>query len=59
MALLEFWLVNWVDVDYINSAIYNPLVGSSYIQLPEELRHSRKSLINIQNKDKFTLDMYT
>ena len=27
------------------------LVGSSYIKLPEELRNSRKDIINIQNQD--------
>ena len=28
-----------------------PLAGSSYLQLPQKLRNSKKSLINIQNKD--------
>ena len=29
----------------------NPLAGSSYINLPTELDHARKGLINIQNTD--------
>ena len=29
-----------------------PLAGCSYLQLPQKLRNSKKSLINIQNKDK-------
>ena len=30
---------------------YKPLSSSSYIKLSEELNHSRKGLINIQNTD--------
>ena len=30
---------------------YRPLTGSSYIDLPVELRNPRKGLINIKNKD--------
>ena len=45
------WINESIDVEYINISIYNPLVGRSYIQLPEELRNSRKGPINIQNKD--------
>ena len=30
---------------------YKPLSGSSYINWPKELNHSRKSLTNIQNGD--------
>ena len=29
----------------------NPLIGSTYTELPNELKHSRKGLINIQNDD--------
>lgn len=30
---------------------YNPLNGSSYIELPTELRNSSKGLINLKNQD--------
>ena len=30
---------------------YNPLAGSGFIKLPNELDHPRKRLINIQNVD--------
>ena len=30
---------------------YTPLAGSSYIELPEELRNSKKGLINLKNED--------
>ena len=32
-------------------ANYDPLAGSSYIQLPPELNNPKKGLINIKNKD--------
>ena len=31
----------------INISNYNPLAGTSYIKIPIQLDHSRKSLINI------------
>ena len=36
---------------YINIAKYVPLRGNSYLHLPEELRNSKKRLINIKNED--------
>ena len=36
---------------YINVTNYEPLSGSSYIPLPKILNNSKKSLINIKNKD--------
>lgn len=44
------WINELIDGGYINSSIDSPLVGSSYTQFPEELKHSIKGLINIQNK---------
>ena len=45
------WIISSVDNLYINIIKYEPLKGSSYIELPKELRNSSKGLINIQNKD--------
>ena len=45
------WVISSVDNLYINIVKYEPLKGSSYIELPIELRNSAKGLINIQNKD--------
>ena len=45
------WTIQSIENHYINIAIYNPLKGSSYIELPKELRHSAKGLINMKNKD--------
>ena len=45
------WLVRSVDNHYLNIVLYNQSRGSSYIQLPPELRNGRKGLINLKNKD--------
>ena len=45
------WTVESVDNHYINVVKYEPMKGSSYIELPQELRHSSKGLINIKNED--------
>ena len=45
------WTIKSVDGHYINLTKYKPLKGSSYIELPTELRNSAKGLINLQNKD--------
>ena len=45
------WIVESIESQYINISTYRPLSGSSYIDLPIELNHSRKGLIIIKNKD--------
>jgi len=45
------WVINIIDNRYINIVKYNPLKGSSYINLPKELGNSAKGLINIKNQD--------
>ena len=45
------WAVNSIDSHYINVTTYKSLHGSSYIELPTELRNPKKGLINIKNKD--------
>ena len=42
----------WYMSQYINISTYRPLSGSSYMDLPIELKSPRKGLINIKNKDK-------
>ena len=45
-------LLNQLSLNtYINIATYRPLSGSSYINLPAELRSPKKGLINVKNKD--------
>ena len=45
------WNVESIESPYINISTYRPLSGSSYVDLPVELRSPRKGLINIRNKD--------
>lgn len=45
------WIIDHIEGHYLNVYKCNPLEGNSYIPLPEELRHHRKGLVNIQNKD--------
>ena len=45
------WTIQSVDNHHLNVVKYQPLKGSSYIELPEELRNSGKGLINMKNKD--------
>ena len=45
------WNVESIESQYINISFYRPLLGSSYIDLPTELRIPRKGLINIKSKD--------
>ena len=46
------WIVESIESQYINISTYWPLAGSSYMDLPAELRRPKKGLINIKNKDK-------
>ena len=45
------WVIDRIDNHYINITTYQPLQGSSHIELPIELQNSAKGLINIKNKD--------
>ena len=45
------WTIESVDNHYLNIVQYQPMKGSSYIELPQELKHHRKGLINMKNKD--------
>ena len=45
------WTIEEIQSHFVNIVKYLPLRGSSYVQLPKELRHHKKGLINLQNKD--------
>ena len=47
------WIIELIESEsqYINISTYRPLVGSSYIDLPIELKHPNKGLINIKKND--------
>ena len=43
------WIIESIESQYITISTHRPLVGSSYIDLPIELKHPKKGLINIKN----------
>ena len=45
------WTIESVDNHYLNIVQYEPMKGSSYIELPQDLKHHRKGLINLKNND--------
>ena len=45
------WVIDRIDSHCINVTKYQPLNGSSYIELPIEFQNPAKGLINIKNKD--------
>ena len=46
------WIIEFIESQYINISTYGPLSGSSYMDLPIELKSPRKGLTEIKNKDK-------
>ena len=45
------WNVESIESQYINISTYRPSIGSSYMDLPIELKSPRKGLINNKNKE--------
>ena len=45
------WTIESVNNHYLNIVQYQPMNGSSYIKLPEELNNPKKGLINLKNND--------
>ena len=45
------WTIESVNNHYLNIVQYQPMKGSSYIKLPEELNNPKKGLINLKNND--------
>ena len=45
------WVIDRIDSHYLYVTLYKPLNGSSYIELPTELRNSKKGLINMKNEN--------
>ena len=45
------WILESIESQYINISTYRPLLGTSYIKLPVELRNPKKGLINIKNNN--------
>ena len=45
------WVIESIASQYINISTHRPLAGTSYIDLPIELKHPRKGLINIKDNN--------
>jgi hypothetical protein len=45
------WIILNIESHYVNIAMYKPLAGSSYVELPEDISNSKCGLINIRNDD--------
>ena len=45
------WIIESIEAQYVNTSVYSPLSGSTYIELPDKLKKPMKGLINIKNND--------
>ena len=45
------WIFESIEEFYLNVSSYSPLIESTYTELLDELKNSRKELINVQNDD--------
>ena len=43
------WMVESINGEYVNISMYGPLIGSSFVELPNKLKNPKKGLINIKN----------
>ena len=45
------WIIESIEVQDVNVSIYIPLIGSTYIELPDGFKNPMKGLIKIKNND--------
>ena len=45
------WIIESIAAQHVNISIYCPLIGSTHIESPGELKNPMKGLINIKNND--------
>ena len=45
------WIIEEIHIQYLHVSAYSPLIGSTYIKLPHELKNLKRRLINLQNND--------
>ena len=45
------WMIESIEAGYVNISIYSPLIGKTYIKLPDKLKNPMKGLINLKNND--------
>ena len=42
-------IIESIGAQYVNISVYSPLIGSTYIELPDKLKNPMKGLINVKN----------
>ena len=45
------WITESIEAQYANISIYSPLIGSTYIELPDGLKSPMRDLHNFKNND--------
>ena len=45
------WIIESINEEYVNISVCSTWIGSSFVELPNELNNSNKALINIKNND--------
>ena len=45
------WISESIQAGYVNISIYSPLIGRTYIELPDKLKNPMKGPINIKSND--------
>ena len=45
------WIIESINVEYVNISMYVPLTGSTFVELPDKLKNLKRGLINIKNND--------
>ena len=45
------WIIESIEAQYENISIYSPLIGSTYIELPDKMKNPMKGSINIKSND--------
>ena len=45
------WIIESIETQYVDISAYSPLIGRTYIGLPDGLKNSMKGLINIKSND--------
>ena len=45
------WIIESINSEYVNISMYSLLIGSSLVELPNELKNPKKDLFNIKNND--------
>ena len=55
---IDYWInegsgriIESIEAQYANISVYSPLIGSTYIELPDKLKNPMKGLINTKNND--------